>query len=35
MAEAEVGNDVCGDDPTADKALEYAAPFDAVGACFS
>ena len=34
MAEAEVGDDVYGDDPTV-KALEYAAPFDSVSVCFS
>jgi threonine aldolase len=34
MAEAEVGDDVYGDDPTV-KVLEYAAPFDSVSVCFS
>jgi threonine aldolase len=34
MAEAEVGDDVYGDDPVV-KALEYAASFDSVSVCFS
>jgi threonine aldolase len=34
MAEAEVGDDVYGDNPTV-KALDYAAPFDSVSVCFS
>ena len=34
MAEAEVGDDVYGDDPIV-KVLEHAAPFDSVSVCFS